>query len=355
MHPITSRPDRSWVAYLAMGAAGALIGTRPLRAAGALAGDVFWFSLWGCALMLMGLGAWSAARYVTVANSSFKLFLAMAVSVAAGVGAAWFGAGFAIAVSVEPALPSVAPAFRAAWPSLWLIGTLCALAILLLQHALASSDEGEASARRALTADVASRDAELRALRAQVDPHFLFNCLHSISSMTSRDPDGARRMCLELADFFRASLKAGIEPRIPLSSELTLLRRYLDIERVRFGSRLNVEFDERGDVSGMLVPPLLLQPLVENAVRHGIATLVDGGTVRISVVREEDRVEISVENAFDPDGRRPGTGVGLTNVRERLDATFRGAATIRAVTLDQPEPVFKVSISLPSGAEAPRS
>jgi LytS/YehU family sensor histidine kinase len=169
----------------------------------------------------------------------------------------------------------VLPAFREGWLGIWAVGATTFFCMVLLISALDAADQGEAAARRALESEVASRDAELRALRAQVDPHFLFNCLHSISSLTSRSAEGARQMCLELADFFRASLRAGAEQRITLGSELQLLRNYLNIEQVRFGDRLRAHVDDPGEANDVMVPPLLLQPLVENAVRHGIATLID--------------------------------------------------------------------------------
>jgi LytS/YehU family sensor histidine kinase len=172
---------------------------------------------------------------------------------------------------------------------------------------------------------VAAREAELRALRSQVNPHFLFNCLHSISALILNQPEAARRMCLELGDFFRDSLRAGSLPRIPMEFEATLVRRYLDIERVRFGDRLRAEISVAPDAERTLVPPLLLQPLAENAVRHGIATLVDGGDIAISVTRQGNRVTVAIDNAFDPDGRRSGTGVGIANVRARLET--RSVAT----------------------------
>lgn len=348
MHPILSRPDRAWIVYATSGAVGVLLATTPLRHAGASGQDAAWFGAWGALLFYFALQSWHIARFVPVASVSFPRFLSTALAAAAFFSAGWLGMGWLAALGLVRIIPTIAPALREAWPALWAAGAAAYLCMLFLIYALHASDEGEASARRALQSDVASRDAELRALRAQVNPHFLFNCLHSISSMTSRDPDGARRMCLELADFFRASLKAGAEQRVPLSTELQLLRRYLDIEQVRFGQRLVVEIDVSDDAAGVMVPPLLLQPLAENAVRHGVATLIDGGTVRIAASRSTDRVEINVENAFDPDGRRSGTGVGLANVRERLEAAYRGQATVRADTLEGEIPVFRVSVTLPA-------
>lgn len=336
-----------------LGIAGATLGIMPLRRAGADTFDALWFGFWGALLMFLAMQTWHIARYVPVAGTSFIRFFATALGSAVLVSGLWLLIGWNSARVLVSLLPSVEPAFGETWQLLWVLGSLAYLCILFLIYALAAADEGEDSARRALESDVASRAAELRALRAQVNPHFLFNCLNSISSMTSRDPDGARRMCLELAEFFRSSLKAGAEQRVPLATELALLRTYLSIEQVRFGSRLDARFEEDGDLSGVMVPPLLLQPLVENAVRHGVATLIEGGPVRIAAVRDGDRASITVENAFDPDGRRPGTGVGLANVRERLEAAYRGRASVRAETIDgdgAAPPVFKVSISLPAPA-----
>ena len=353
MHPITSRPERAWLVYAVLGAAGATLGVMPLQQAGAEPSESWWFAAWGVFLMFLALQTWHLARYVPVGGTSFARFLGTALGSAILVSGVWLLVGRNTARIAVSLLPSVAPAFDQAWLLLWMWGAAAYLCVLFLVYALTASDEGETAARRALASDVASRDAELRALRAQVNPHFLFNCLHSISSMTGRDPEGARKMCLELAEFFRSSLKAGAEQRVPLATELALLRRYLDIEQVRFGRRLDARFDESGDLSGVTVPPLLLQPLVENAVRHGVATLLDGGIVRVSAARAGDRVDIIVENAFDPDGRRAGTGVGLANVRERLDAAYRGLASVRADTIapraaEEDTHVFRVSISLPS-------
>jgi len=177
-----------------------------------------------------------------------------------------------------------------------------------------------------------------------VDPHFLFNCLHSISALTTSDPAGARWMCLELAEFFRESLRAGAQSRIPMAAEVALVRRYLAIEKRRFGERLNAEVTVAPDAERTLVPPLLLQPLVENAVRHGIATLVAGGSVILAVTRKGDRVDVRVDNPYDADERRGGTGIGLKNVRARLDASYSGRA---ALTVEASDGRFHARVSLP--------
>jgi LytS/YehU family sensor histidine kinase len=214
----------------------------------------------------------------------------------------------------------------------------------VMHYALTAADERRVALERALKAEIAAREAELRTLRTQVDPHFLFNCLHSISALITNDPAGARSMCVELADFFRESLRVGAKLRIPLATEAALVRRYLDIEQVRFGDRLKATVEVAPEAERGLVPPLLLQPLAENAVRHGIATLVEGGDITIAVRRKGERIEVEVENPYDADGQRRGTGVGLTNVRARLDASYHGRASLK---VQSSASRFRAVISLP--------
>ena len=172
-----------------------------------------------------------------------------------------------------------------------------------------------------------AREAELKALRAQVDPHFLFNSLNSINALIMTDPAAARRMCVLLADFLRNSLKLGSEMRLPLADELRLTECYLDIERVRLGSRLRVEKDIDRECETCMVPPLIMQPLVENAITHGVAAMLDGGVVRMQVERNGAGVRIAIENAFEPEAAsKTGVGVGLQNVRMRLKNLYNGDA-----------------------------
>jgi LytS/YehU family sensor histidine kinase len=155
----------------------------------------------------------------------------------------------------------------------------------------------------------------------------------------------AREMCVRLADFLRRSLAVGERRSIPISEELSLTRAYLDVERVRFGPRLEVDeaIDERAEVCG--VPPLLLQPLVENAVKHGVANAVEGGYVRVEVRRAGGRLRILVANPADPDAAPSGgTGTGLSNVRQRLRARYGDEAYFAAKRVAEN---WLVVISLP--------
>jgi LytS/YehU family sensor histidine kinase len=203
--------------------------------------------------------------------------------------------------------------------------------------------------QQSLELTVLAREAELRALKAQVHPHFLFNSLNSISSLTTGDPARAREMCILLAEFFRKSLALGDKPTVSLEEELAVARTYLAIEGLRFGPRLRVEeaVDEAALPCGL--PPLLLQPLVENAIRHGIATCAEGGVVRLQARTDGRSLRLLVENPLDPDSpARPGVGLGLANVRGRLLARYGERAWLDA---ERTHDGFRVTLLLPVEGE----
>ena len=151
-----------------------------------------------------------------------------------------------------------------------------------LHYLLIAFERSRHAETEALQLQILSREAELRALRAQIQPHFLFNSLNSINALVGSRPEEARRVCVLLADFLRRTLVVGTRERVPLSEELSARGRRpaLDRARVRFGDRLRYECVVEEGMREWQVPPLVLQPLVENAVTHGIAQCLDGGTVR---------------------------------------------------------------------------
>jgi hypothetical protein len=222
------------------------------------------------------------------------------------------------------------------------------LALHYLMLAFEASREAE---RRVLESQVSAREAEVRALRAQLNPHFLFNSLNSINALIGSDPEAARRMCESLGDFLRRTLALGSRDAVTVSEELELVERYLAIEQVRFGSRLAIERQVAPAAAACLVPPLLLQPLVENAVKHGIADRLEGGTIWLTADLRDQTLQLEVENdADDAAPGRAGEGVGLQNVKRRLDAL-----SARDARLDARRTAgrFRVTLTLPART-APR-
>lgn len=190
-------------------------------------------------------------------------------------------------------------------------------------------------------------EAELRALRAQVHPHFLFNALNTIAALVREHADQAEDTIVQLAEVFRYTLRAAEREHARLDEELEFLRAYLAIERARFGARLKVEEQIEDGVGSISVPSLLLQPVIENAVRHGIGARAGGGTIVLTARREAERLLITIEDdgpGFRPTTTPSGNGFGLHSVRERL----RGAGPPHDLAIEtRPGGGTRVVITLP--------
>jgi two-component system, LytTR family, sensor kinase len=186
-----------------------------------------------------------------------------------------------------------------------------------------TEEEAENLNRRNDTQRLA-KEAELLKLRQQLAPHFLFNSLNSISALIGSRPEQARKMIQQLSDFLRGNLKKEEQQWVLLAEELQYLELYLDIEKVRFGHRLTTLIDADEASLGMRLPPMLLQPIVENAIKFGLYDTMDAVTISIRARIEGSYVRIEVKNPFDPETTRPkkGTGFGLSSIQRRLYLLF---------------------------------
>jgi two-component system, LytTR family, sensor histidine kinase AlgZ len=229
--------------------------------------------------------------------------------------------------------------------TLFAVGVLLFGLSIAFHYALIASLDAQRSESQMLESKLLVRDAELKALRAQLNPHFLFNSLNSVSALTASDPAGARHMCLLLADFLRDTLRLGSAQRITVREEFAVLQRYLAIEQVRLGSRLSVVCDGSDPALHETIPALLLQPVVENAVVHGIAHRLEGGTVSIHAEIRDAALVISVTNPADADRPRgQGNGFGLNLVRQRLQVYYGASYAFAATEI---EGIYRVEIHLP--------
>jgi two-component system, LytTR family, sensor kinase len=225
--------------------------------------------------------------------------------------------------------------FFAAWASFYI--------------AMSSANRLGKAERRLSRAEREAQAAQLRALRYQVNPHFLFNTLNSLSSLVmARREEEAEHMIVNLATFFRSSLALDPSSDVSLNEELQFQRLYLDIEKVRFPNRLRVRIDVPRDLGPARLPPLLLQPLVENAIKHGVARTAEPVVLTIAAREEDSRLILTVENDCGPPAAatgEAGTGVGLVNVRERLAARFGRGADCEAAPLASGG--YRVTLSMP--------
>jgi two-component system LytT family sensor kinase len=190
------------------------------------------------------------------------------------------------------------------------------------------------------------RETELKMLRSQINPHFLFNSLNSISSLTITDPEKAREMIVKLSEFMRYALSRKDEQPVSLQNELENLRLYLDIEKVRFGEKLVTEEIIENKCLGLKIPVMLLQPLYENAVKHGVYESTQSVKISTSAKVVENYIEIIISNNYDSSTSvKKGTGTGLQNVTRRLELFYGRKASL--ITTKE-NGIYKASLYIPA-------
>jgi len=292
------------------------------------------------------LSAWYTCRSTPFDNSGSWLGHLVAAVVASLLWLA-IAKGLASALAMIPTLIGLDQQLRRELPILFGSGVLLYLLAVALHYILLADEASHEAEKREAEARLLARDSELKALKTQVNPHFIFNCLNSISALTTSDPAKAREMCILLADFLRKTLGLGEKAMITLSDELALSHAYLSVEQIRYGARLKLEEKTELQVLECLLPPLLLQPLIENAVAHGIASLTEGGWIHLDINQDTgENLSIKIENNFDPEApRRRGAGIGLKNVRRRLNTSYGNRARFEVHTNGDR---FSVALSLPA-------
>lgn len=189
------------------------------------------------------------------------------------------------------------------------------------------------------------REAELNVLKSQINPHFLFNSLNSVSALTLSSPERAREMVVKLSEFLRSCIFKEFKERETLEKELSTMRLYLEIERVRFGDRLITNFHVERECLGMSLPNLILQPIYENAIKHGVNQSCEPVTISTRCAVREGVLLVTVENNFDPEALPiRGTGIGLKNIQDRLNLIYRGKDLMRII---KKESLFQVKLEFP--------
>lgn len=203
----------------------------------------------------------------------------------------------------------------------------------------------------ALRLELVAQDAQLRGLRAQLNPHFLFNCLNSLRELILENPESAQRMVTQLSGLLRYSLQSNQAELVTLSEEVQAVKDYLDLEAVRFEDRLHVHWNMPSELNGAVVPPMLLQTLVENALKHGIARRSEGGDVTITVRPENSLIHLEVINSGNLPENPSLNGIGLKNARTRLQLLYGSKASVVLESI--PENRVRAAVTLPlTAAEA---
>ena len=350
MHPILEDRRRVAIYLLAWVLIGLLLSVG-LRSDAEWATAAAFLLPLSCVFAFIGLSTWYLCRAFPLGGrSTLTALVIVQLAAAASASAIWTGLGFVWAGALDGLGGELgAQAFYTQQrPLLFVVGALLYWLAAAGHYLLIAFQTSREAETRAFAQTLLAREAELRALRAQIDPHFIFNSLHSISALTTSDAAAARTMCLLLADFLRDTVRLGSSSRIAFADEWLLAERFLAIEQVRLGARLNIARESDPGAADCPVPPLLLQPLVENAVIHGIAQLVEGGTIRMTAHRDGPTLTVTVENPCDPDRLRTrGVGLGLQLLKKRLMTEFGVYDAVRA---EERSGQFTVEVRIPLAA-----
>ena len=214
---------------------------------------------------------------------------------------------------------------------------------LTAQIALAEEQE------RVATFERAAAEANLRALQAQIEPHFLFNTLANVTSLIHTNPDDAKRMLEDFIAYLRATLAATREQHSTLGGEFEMMKNFLSILKIRMGERLQVDLDLPSELRNATMPPMLLQPLIENAIKHGLEPKLEGGSITLTAARNDDSVRISIVDTGLGFNNKLSNGIGLKNVRERIEKLY-GARGSLLIEENQPGGT-KVVVCIPYRTE----
>jgi hypothetical protein len=345
VHPLLAQP-RSLSAYLLFWAGLSAVPWLLIHSTAPLAGLVL-SAVCSEAFALGTLPVWYLCRALPLLPA--KLWQVVSIHAAA---AALWSVGFLVCAELVAELLALLPAWRAlptdigaAEGALIGVGALFYLLVATFHYVLTELDQRRIAGEREAVLALAAQQAKLSALRAQVHPHFLFNSLNTVSALIGYDTAKAREACLLLAEYLRGTLGAQQRALVSLREEWSLCQRYLAMEALRLGERLRIEVSVEESAEDCDIPSLLLQPLVENAVTHGITPVEQPQPLRVRARCRSGRLRIELENGLDPAPRGREGGLGLANVRARLFGQYGNDATLR---IERERDCFIVVLDLPA-------
>lgn len=294
---------------------------------------------------LLGIGLWFLVKFSDFEKLRPRELISRHITISALTLFLWFGSSYLLMGLVSGHDPAYMDRLNHSMYLRLFAGLLTYIIIVTVFYLiinyrnLAERRHREASLQQLL------HESELNSLKAQIKPHFLFNALNSISSLTVTNPQKAQEMVINLSDFMRYSLSFAGDGFSTLKKELDHVRLYLEIEKVRFGERLSVEEHIDPETGDWPVPPMILQPLVENSVKHGIYDTPGKSLIKLKAKISGTRLQISILNNYDPTAAtKAGTGTGLSNVIKRCSMIY-GITDLVQVTAN--ENLFEVKLSLP--------
>lgn len=295
--------------------------------------------------MIIGYSLWFVIRFNLKEKPSILDIIFNHLLVALVVIAFWLAAGYFILAYFYTNNTDYISFLQQSLPWRGVTGLFYYLIFVLFYYLMIYNDDLQEKLKMENELQNLVTEAELNALKSQINPHFLFNSLNSISSLTISNPDKAQEMVIKLSDFLRYSLSHDKNEQTSLKEEFDNLLRYLEIEKVRFGKRLNFIHHIPEKCFNVNIPNMILQPLIENSIKHGVYNSSEETEVEIHCTDKNDYLVIEITNDYDPDTKKPkGEGVGLRNIKKRLQLIYGRSDLLETIAEKM---VFKAILTLP--------
>jgi sensor histidine kinase YesM len=273
---------------------------------------------------ILGLILWFAIRFAQPRDPTFSTLVLYQVTFLAVFLLVWAGSSYSLLKVIFPTNYHYQDFLDNSIPWRLVSGTFYYLLLVLVYYLVIYYFNLQEKIKAEGRLNEMIRESELNLLKSQINPHFLFNSLNSISSLTITNPEQAREMTIKLSDFLRYSVSMGNNRFSTLGKEIEHIRKYLDIEKVRFGTKLKYTIAVNEECMDCEIPVMILQPLYENAVKHGVYESSGEVTIKTTACFVNGYVEIIITNDFEPGApSRKGTGIGLANIRERLKLIYK--------------------------------
>lgn len=270
-------------------------------------------------LALLGLSFWYPVKFTSIEKLSISSVLLRHALAALTSSALWMASSFILIISVTGSQNEYGIFLKNSLPWRFLLGILFYLIISSFYYIYIYYFEIQQKKLKESELNTLIKEAELKTLKFQINPHFIFNSLNSISSLTIISPEKARDMTIRLSDFLRYTLSVNEKQKTLLNDEINNAKRYLEIEEIRFGGKFEFKEEVEASCLEMEIPGMLLQPLFENAIKHGVCESLGKVVISLQCFKKDGFLQISVSNNFEPGGStKPGTGIGLQNIRSRL-------------------------------------
>jgi hypothetical protein len=276
---------------------------------------------------ILGLGIWFPVIHTTNHKSDFVSLLIHHISAALIIQFIWLAIGLGITILIYGEPEYYRDYLVEPMPWRLGMGTLYYFVIAMIYHMAINNSKLQERSMAEVKLKKLVKETELNMLKWQLNPHFLFNSLNSISSLTITHPEKAHEMIILLSDFLRYSLAHNKDEKTSLKSEIENIKSYLEIEQVRFGDKLICNFEYNSDIENMLIPNLILQPLYENAIKYGVQDSIEATAINTTIDKEENSLVITITNSCnDTVYVKKGSGVGLRNIEERLALIYGNRA-----------------------------